>query len=136
MLKDIEPTPPVEDVAVVAVIEDKENKEGLVWSVYLFNMKETPIETVLVSSHGYGIYEGKEVKTSTLRFSLGDIPALTFEKIEAIHEQLFVLNNEYWVTFYENGRLLDKKYTFEPGSICEENTIDLPFIGKKGVLLR
>ena len=53
-----------------------------------------------------------------------------------IQEQLFGLYNEYWVSFYENGRLLDKKFTFEPNTIKEENTIDLPFIGKKGVLLR
>ncbi|MEH0155307.1 hypothetical protein V6R21_14270 [Limibacter armeniacum] len=135
MKKDIQPTPPVEDVAIVAVIEEEHQGE-LEWSIYLFNMKEHEIQTVLVSSSGYGQVDGRDVKTSTLRYFLEDVPKLSFRKIEPIKDDLFVLHNEYWVSFYENGRLLDKKFTFEPGQITQENTIPLPFIGKKGVLIR
>lgn len=133
MKKDIE-LPEVHDVAV-AIVKEK-NKEGEeVWNSYLINMKEDPIEGVLVSSRGYGEIGGEKRKTSTLRHFLEEIPPNSFKKIERIVEEVFGMFNEYWVSFFLNKTMYDKKYIFVPESITEENYTTIPFLKKKGVMI-
>jgi hypothetical protein len=134
MKKDITP-PEVEDIAVAVIREQNEFHET-VWTVYLLNLKKEKIEGVLVSSQGYGRYNGDEVKTSTLRHFLDEVGPKTFKKIEPIVENLFGLNNEYWVSFYLKNVMYDKKYIFLPETIKEENFIPIPYINKKGVMIR
>jgi hypothetical protein len=134
MKKDIEP-PEVEDIAVAVVREENELNEAE-WNVYLLNLKKIKIEGVLVSSHGYGTHKDEEVKTSTLRHFLDEVEPKSFVKFEPIQENLFGLTNEYWVSFYINKVMYDKKYIFLPESICEENFILIPYINKKGVLIK
>jgi hypothetical protein len=134
MKKDIKP-PLVEDIAVAVIKEENEVAET-VWNVYLINLKKEKIEGVLVSSHGYGNYHDKDVKTSTLRHFLDELGPHEYKKIEPIVEELFGLNNEYWVSFYINKVMYDKKYIFLPETICEENFIPIPYINKKGVMIR
>jgi hypothetical protein len=134
MKKDISP-PPVEDIALAVVKE--ENGEGETdWNVYLINLKNERIEGVLVTSKGYGIRDGDDVKTSVLRHFLDTIEPHSFSRVEPIVEELFGLNNEYWVSFYLNKVMHDKKYVFLAESICEENFITIPVIGKKGVMIK
>lgn len=134
MKKDINP-PVVEDIALAVVKEQNELAED-VWNVYMLNLKKESIEGVLVTSKGYGSYNGEDVKTSTLRHFLDVIPAKGYARIEPIMEDLFGLNNEYWVSFYINRVMYDKKYIFLAESIREENFIPIPIIGKKGVMIR
>lgn len=134
MKKDIIP-PIVEDVAVAVVREENELHEAE-WNVYLINLKKEKIEGVLVSSKGYGMYNEEDVKTSTLRHFLDEVEACSFSKIEPIVENLFGLNNEYWVSFYLNKIMYDKKYIFLPETIKEENFITIPYINKKGVMIK
>lgn len=134
MKKDIAP-PPVEDIAVAVVTE--ENDLGhMEWNVYLLNLKKEKIEGVLVTSKGYGTFEDEEVKTSTLRHFLDEINAHDFKKIEPIVETVFGLNNEYWVSFYINKVMYDKKYIFLAESITSDNLINIPLINKKGVMIK
>ncbi|HQS53316.1 MAG TPA: hypothetical protein PLN99_15600, partial [Daejeonella sp.] len=67
MKKDL-PENIVENVAIAVVLESS-TPEVKNWKVYLLNLKDEPIETVLVSSKGYGEKDGKQVKTSILRHS-------------------------------------------------------------------
>jgi hypothetical protein len=134
MKKDIAP-PEVTDIAV-AVIKEKDEHGEEVWNVYLLNMKNEKIEGVLVSSQGYGMYNNEEVKTSMLRHFLDELDKHSFKKIEPIVENLFGLNNEYWVSFFINKVMYDKKYIFLPEVIKEENFIPIPYINKKGVMIR
>ena len=92
MKKDIAP-PLVENIAVAVVKELNELNE-MEWNVYLLNLKNEKIEGVLVSSHGYGNINGEDVKTSTLRHFLDEVPAKSFVKFEPIMETLFGLNKE------------------------------------------
>lgn len=133
MKKDI-PFPKVTDLAV-AIVPEKEPGDETGWSVYLVNMADHELKTVIVSSKGYGQKEGEEVKTSTLRQLMGDIPAKTAVKGEGILEEVFVLTNEYWVSFWHNDKLHDKKYTFVRGSIAEENFTKIPLLDKRGVMI-
>src|SRR5690606_21486943 len=107
----------------------------LVWNVYLINQKKETIKNVMVSSKGYGTKDGKEVKTSILRHFIGDIDADDYAKIEAIDEQVFGLTNEYWLSYYIDGTIYDKKYIFLPESIIDENLIKIPVLNKPGVLI-
>lgn len=134
MKKDIVP-PLVEDIAVAVVKEMNEQNEE-VWNVYLLNFKTVNIEGVLVTSKGYGLYNDEEVKTSTLRHFLDVVSAGDFKKIEPIVETVFGLNNEYWVSFFLNNVMYDKKYIFLPETIKEENFTSIPFINKKGVMIK
>lgn len=133
MLKDI-PEFIVEDVAVAVVPEENE-LHAIEWNVYLLNLKKEDIDGVLVSSKGYGLYKGEEVKTSVLRHYLGYLQAGTYVKIEPIIDSLFGLNNEYWVSFFLNDAMYDKKYVFLPESIKEEHYTRIPLLNKPGVMI-
>jgi hypothetical protein len=134
MKKDIHP-PEVTDIAVAVVKEQNELAETE-WNVYLINFKKQKIEGVLVTSQGYGIYNNEDVKTSVLRHFLDVVGAESFKKIESVYENLFGLNNEYWVSFFINKIMHDKKYIFLPETIMEENLVMIPVINKKGVIIK
>jgi hypothetical protein len=134
MKKDIAP-PTVENVAV-AVVKETNDLNELEWNVYLLNLKNEKIEKVLVSSHGYGTINEEAVKTSMLRHFLDDIEPCSYLKFEPIMETLFGLSNEYWVSFFIENVMYDKKYIFLPETIKEENFMLIPLINKKGVMIK
>ncbi len=134
MRKDID-IPVVTDVAV-AVVNEKNDLNKEEWNVYLINLKEIPIEGVLVSSRGYGEIENEKRKTSELRHFLDVMEPKTFKKIEPIMEDVFGLNNEYWVSFYLDKKMFDKKFIFLAESIRKENCTKIPVINKRGVFIR
>lgn len=134
MIKDI-PSLEVTDVAI-AVVKEMNEKNELVWNTYLLNLKKEKLEGVLVTSTGYGELNEEKRKTSTLRHFLDEVEAQSYVKIEPIVEEVFGLNNEYWLSFYLNKIMYDKKYVFLPESIKEENFITLPLLRKKGVMIR
>jgi len=135
MKKDINP-PKVEDI-IVAVVQEKNELNQDIWNVYLINQKNDAIENVLVSSKGY-ITEvnGNETKTSSLRHSLGKVEGNDFALIEPIMEDVFALHNEYWVSFFENNQMLDKKYIFLAETIKKENFTTIPILEKQGIMIK
>jgi len=133
MMSDID-RPQVEDIAM-AIIPELNEADNTDWHCYLINMKPREIEAVLVSSRGYGEKEDEQIKTSQLRHFLGDMDRDSFRKVELIPDDLLGLTNQYWVSFYLDGKMYDKKYLFVPESIQEENLTPVPVIGKKGVLI-
>lgn len=104
------------------------------WNVYLINYNPFPLENVLVSSKGYGISEGEEVKTSVLRHMFEIVEARSFVQIEPIDPAIFHINNEYWVSYYIDKQIYDKKFVFVPDSITEENLIEISMLQMQGVL--
>lgn len=133
MKKDL-PQNIVEKVGIAVVLES-ESPVDKVWNVYLVNEKNEALANVLVSSKGYGEKDGKEVKTTTLRHFLGDILANSTAKIEAIDTAVFGLTNEYWLSFYIDGTIYDKKYIFLPDSIVDDNLMKIPLVDKPGVMI-
>jgi len=133
MKKDL-PSNIVQDIAIAVVLENE--SPGLKnWNVYLINLKNQPIKTVLVSSKGYGVKDGKDVKTSVLRHSLGDIGKRSYALVEIIDEQVFGLTNEYWLSYYIGETIYDKKFIFLPESIVDSNMIRIPFLNKPGIMI-
>ncbi len=134
MLKDI-PQLVVENIAV-AVVKEPNDEGEMVWNVYIINLYNEKIEGVLVSSKGYGSFEGRDVKTTVLRHLIGEIDPRDYAKIEPIMTDVFGLNNEYWVSFYLEKKMYDKKYIFLPESIKEEFFTLIPVLNKRGVMIR
>jgi len=134
MKSDIKP-PIVTDIAV-AIVHEKGEDGAMVWNSYLLNLKNKTIEGVLVSTKGYGKKEKETVKTSMLRHFLDTMEPNSFVKIEPIVDDLVGLSNEFWVSFYLNKVMHDKKYVFMAESIKEQNLIDIPLINKKGVMIK
>lgn len=133
MKKDL-PLNIVEDISIAVVLESS-TPDAKNWTVYLVNEKEQPLTNVFVSSKGYGMKDGREVKTTTLRHFLGDIDAKSAVQVEVIDEQVFGLTNEYWLSYYIGTTIYDKKYIFLPESIVDENLSKVPLVNKPGVII-
>ncbi len=134
MIKDIV-QPQVEDVGVAITKEINEELEE-VWNAYIVNFKRETIEGVLVSSTGSGIINGEERKTSTLRHFLDNVHGRTAVKIEPVIEDIFTLSNEYWVSFYHQNKLHDKKFVFTPNTISVNNFDFIEVLGLNGILIK
>lgn len=133
MRKDL-PDNAVVDIAI-AVVLLSETPEVKNWTVYVVNMKDMQIDNVIISSKGYGEKDGKTVKTSVLRHFIGDLKAKSYAGVEAIDTEVFGLTNEYWLSYYINGTIYDKKFIFLPESIVDENLIRIPIVNKPGVMI-
>jgi hypothetical protein len=127
MKKDIA-FPKIENVLVTVA------KDNDTWNVYLLNRNDKTLDTVLVTSKGYGNLEGEDQKTSTLRHMIPQLEPNEYALIEPIDPQVFHLNNEYWVSFFIDGQLFDKKYIFVPDSIVKNNLSFIPELNMEGVL--
>ncbi|MCO5258786.1 MAG: hypothetical protein M9916_01460 [Crocinitomicaceae bacterium] len=129
--------PKVENVAFAIVPEINELNEKTYY-VYLLNLRDDIMEGIIVTSKGYGenLETGEKIKTSTLRHSLEVLLPNEAAKIEPIMEEVFHLSNEYWISFWINDDMYDKKFVFLSGSITDENMVDIPLMNKKGVLIK
>lgn len=134
MKKDL-PENIVEDIAVAVVLMG-ETPEVKNWTVYLINLKKEAITNVLITSRGYGEKDGKQVKTSLLRHSMGDLAAQSYAGIEAIDPAVFGLTNEYWLSYYIGNTIYDKKFLFLPESIVDANLIKIPLLNKPGIMIK
>jgi len=131
MKKDIE-IPVVKEVYIAIIHEWNEEYLSKDWNVYILNNRKEPIEMVLVVSKGY---DGDK-KTSIMRHGIGLVGAKSFEKVEMLQEDLFTLNNEFFVTFFADNKLYEKKFIFEKNSIGEANLTPISIINKDGVLAK
>jgi hypothetical protein len=134
MLKDI-PQLTVDKI-IIAIVREPDEDGNLFWNVYLINTYDEEIHGVMVSSKGYGQFEGRDVKTSVLRHVIGIVAAQDYAKIEPLMDNLVGLSNEYWVSFYRGKDMYDKKYVFLPESVTEDNLTLVPVLNKKGIMIR
>ena len=134
MLKDIN-IPKVEGVAIAIVLEVNELAQEM-WNVYLINLKNVPIEGVIISSRGYGTIDGSSKKTATFRHFLDIVDPNSFKKLEEIVPEVFGLNNEFWLSFFLDKKMYDKKFIFLAEAISEEHFTSIPLVNKKGVLIK
>jgi hypothetical protein len=135
MKKDIE-IPIVKNVYVAAVLMTGDTGEQQ-WWVHLINDSTSPLENVMIQSRGYSNLETKAgIKTATLRKVLQVLPAKSAAKLEPIMPEVFHLFNEYWVTFFEENTLKDRKFIFGPHTIEAAFQEDLPVVKDKGIIVR
>ncbi|MFD2586659.1 hypothetical protein ACFSQJ_06935 [Croceitalea marina] len=128
MKKDIE-IPVAKDVYVAIVHEW--NKEFLSkdWNAYIINNRKTPIEMAIVVSKGY---DGDK-KTSTMRYAFGLVKAKGYEKIEMVTEDVLGLTNEFYVTYYADNKLYEKRFVFKKGAVTVNNLVNIPLLEMEGI---
>lgn len=129
MKKDIV-VPKVEDVYVAAVKEYNEIHRTEDWNIYIINKKSVALEMILIVSTGYS----SDKITSTMRHKLEALPPKSYAKVELIMEDLLSLKNEFLVTFFQNNKMYDKSFVFEPNTINNLSLKKLPLIKELGVL--
>jgi hypothetical protein len=132
MKRDIE-FPTVDKVGICAIPEPMDGTTN--WKVHILNLREKPITNVLVATHGYGIINSEEIKTSQLRHFFDEIESNGERMIELIPEELRGLNNQYWVSFYEDERIFDKKFIFLPDTLVAQNLREIPLLHTNGILI-
>ncbi len=135
MRKDIE-FPSVEGVKV-AITRQLNELHQYEWEVYLLNNNTYPLHDILVASTGYSPKDTKKEdkqQTSTLRQHISQIDENSFLRIELIDPALFHLCNEYWISYYVEGKIYDKKFIFMPDSLVESNLTMITMLKKDGVL--
>ena len=95
------------------------------------------MEGIIVTSSGYGENPstGEQIKTSTLRKGIELMLPNEAARIEPIMPELFPLTNEFWVSFWVNDVMYDKRFIFVPGSINDEAFKLIDILGYKGVVL-
>ena len=128
--------PKVEGVAVAVVKQIGEDNDTI-YNVYLINLREDIIEGIIITSEGFGVNveTGEKIKTSSLRHSMELMLPNEAAKIEPIMEEVFGMTNQYWVSFWINDVMYDKKYIFLPETIQEKNMRMIPSIGLEGVII-
>ena len=134
MLKDL-PLNNVHDIAFAIAPENSE-KGDTFWNVYIINYQDTDLTNVLINSRGYGEKDGKQVKTSILRHGFHVLGAGECAQVELIDEQVFGLSNEYFLTYYIDNTIYDKRFVFLPETINTDYLVDVPILGKKGIMIR
>lgn len=131
MKKDID-RPSMEGVTIAIKLDDSASEKH--WTVHLINSNSFGIQNIIIASRGYGKKEDDEQKTSILRHFYDDLAANTSQQVEVITKEVFHLFNEYWVSYYVDGKLYDKKFTFVPDSINTEHLTFIKFLDSQGVL--
>lgn len=131
MKKDIE-IPVAKDVYIALIHEWNEEFLSKNWNAYIINNRSTPIEMALIVSKGYD----DDRKTSTMRHAIGVVGAKAYEKIELVQEDVLTLNNEFFVTYYADNKLYERRFLFEKDSIKESNLITIPLIEKEGIFAK
>ncbi|TXF87574.1 hypothetical protein FUA23_18490 [Neolewinella aurantiaca] len=127
--------PEVKDVLVAAVPRKDGHNEEL-WDIFIINLREAPMENVLITSQGYGEIEGKDKTTTVLRHFHQSIGSQDLLKVEPIQRELFGLKNEYWISFNHEDKMLDKRFVFTPNQIDAARLEDVPVLNRPGVVLR
>jgi len=118
----------------LAIVRKKNLVDNYDWFVYVINRNLIELNTVLITSKGYGKINGEEKKTSVLRHSIAELKEQSFALIESIDPSVFQLNNEYWVSYYILDKIFDKKFVFLAHTITEDNIRFIPELDMEGVL--
>lgn len=131
MKKDIQ-IPIAENLYIAAVEQWDEQKLNKDWWVYLINDQDQELEATILVSKGYG--DG--LTTSTFRHGFGRVAPKSVTKVELIQEEVFKLNNEFFITYFQEGKLFEKKFVFEPFQLSRANEIVIPLMDQQGVLAK
>jgi len=131
MKKDLQ-IPLVSGVEIAMVYEYNELYKTDDWNVYIINNNSVDMEMIVIVSQGFS----KTKKSTLLRKKLDNLPANSFAKIEFVQPELFVLNNRFQVSFFENNQLKDKTFLFKQNTIKEGSLRMIPEIKKRGILAK
>lgn len=124
--------PQVRSVYLAVVNEFNKVYKTYDWNAYIINDKDNELELVLVVISGYLA----DKMTTTFRKKIDILPAKSYAKIELIPEELFALNNQFNVTFFENNKIFDKTYLFKANTINQDCFVEIPLMDVSGILVK
>lgn len=131
MKKDIH-IPKVEGVYIAIVNEYNDVYQTQDWNAYIINDKDVDLDTVIIVTSGYS----DSKTTSVFRKKIDKLPKKSYAKIELIQEELFALNNQFKVTFFEGNTMHDKTYTFRKNTINKNALQPVPLMKVRGVVVK
>ena len=127
--------PKVEGISLALVELTIEGAEPE-YVVYMLSSREDIIEGIIVTSTGYGLdATGKEIRTSTLRKGIEVMLPNEAARIEPLMPDLFGLNNEFWVSFWADDVMYDKRFVFEANTIDPKKFVAIPQLKAKGIII-
>lgn len=126
--------PEVENVYIVAIKEWNEDFGEDSWYAYLLNNSTEKLEMAMVVSSASGTINNEERKTGSFRHAFNEVLPETAIKVELLENNVLQLNNHFMLTYFLDGKLYDKNFTFEANSITDENTIELHKVNRVGVI--
>lgn len=124
--------PKVDGVYVAIVNEYNDIYKTQDWNAYIINDMAVDLEMVIIVTSGYS----QDKATSIFRKKLDKLPAKSYAKIELMQEDLFALNNQFQVTFFEGNTMFDKTYLFRKNTINLKALQTIPLMEAKGVLVK
>lgn len=104
------------------------------WHAYIINMNDHDLDNLLIVSKGYSAAGDDKQDTSILRHSIEVLKSRSYAVIEAIDPAVFKLFNEFWISYYYNEQMYDKRFIFTPGSISENHLVSIDALELEGVL--
>lgn len=122
----------VEGVYIAVVNEYNNIYKTQDWNAYIINDKDVDLEMVLIVTSGYN----EDKMTSIFRKKLDSLPKKSYAKIELMQEDVFALNNQFKVTYFEGNKMFDKTYNFRKNTINLQALQSLPLMEAKGVLVK
>lgn len=125
-----------EGIAMAVTQNLSPDTQESIWNVYLLNLKEDPIESVLVSSKGYGKQDKEKVKTSELRQFIPKIEAKSCIQIEILTPELIGIHNQFWVSYTYQNFLYDRKFVFLAETIRPDFFTEIPLLNERGILIK
>ena len=126
--------PEMENVYIVAIKEWNEDFGENSWYAYILNNSSEKLEMAMVVSSASGMINNEERKTGSFRHAFNEVLPETAIKVELLENNVLQLNNHFMLTYFLNGKLYDKNFTFEANSINEENTSELNKINRFGII--
>ena len=126
--------PEVENVYIVAIKEWNEDFGENSWYAYILNNSSEKLEMAMVVSSASGTINNEERKTGSFRHAFNEVLPETATKVELLENNVLQLDNHFMLTYFLDGKLYDKNFTFEANSIKDENTTELHKINRVGVI--
>ena len=131
MKKDIS-IPKVNGVYLVVVPEYNIAFKSDDWYVYLVNENEEDVEMALIISKGF---DSKQ-ETAQLRHKIELLPSKSGVKFELMVSEVFVLDNEFKVTFFIKNVLYDKVFLIKKNGMKKSALRMVKALGKKGIIIK
>ncbi|MGY0391060.1 hypothetical protein ACW5R3_00700 [Bizionia sp. KMM 8389] len=131
MKKDIV-IPEVTGVSIAIVNEYNTIYKTQDWNAYIINENTEDLDVVIIVTNGYS----EDKITSTFRKKIDKLPAKSYAKIELLQEDLFALNNQFKVTFFQGNTMFDKTFVFRKNTVNLKALQPIPLMDVKGVLVK
>jgi hypothetical protein len=126
--------PIVENVFIVAIQDWSDDFQENCWYAYLLNATDKPLETAMIVSRAYGLIDGEERNTMSLRHAFAIVEPQSAVRIEFLENNLLQLDNEFLLSYFIGNQMFDKKFIFKANTINEKAKTDLPVVNKQGIL--